>query len=124
MVTSILDMAGIKASAELQAGVTQFAEHFLPLAVPPDFTDATADMVTECERDPFQLTRALAEAGMRFRRRPHFDGDEEIARPMRLCGKRQSYTCSMASQRCDGPSPRNSTPVSLGLSLSPSPCAG
>ena len=26
---------------------------------------------------------------------------------MRLCGKRQSYTYSMASRRCDGPSPRS-----------------
>ena len=63
MVTSVLHMAGIEASAELQAGVTQFAENVLPLAVPPDFTDATADMVTECEGDPFQLAGALAEAG-------------------------------------------------------------
>jgi hypothetical protein len=63
MVTSVLHMAGIKASAELHAGVTQFAENVLPLAVPPDFTDATADMVTECEGDPFQLAGALAEAG-------------------------------------------------------------
>jgi hypothetical protein len=38
-------------------------ENVLPLAVPPDFTDATADMVTECEGDPFQLAGALAEAG-------------------------------------------------------------
>ena len=63
MVTSVLHMAGIKASAELQAGVTQFAENVLPLAVPPDFTDAMADMVAECEGDPFQLAGALAEAG-------------------------------------------------------------
>ena len=33
MVTSVLHMAGIKASAELHAGVTQFAENVLPLAV-------------------------------------------------------------------------------------------
>jgi hypothetical protein len=63
MVTSVLHMAGIKASAELHAGVTQFAENVLPLAVPPDFTDAMADMVAECEGDPFQLAGALAEAG-------------------------------------------------------------
>ena len=63
MVTSVLHMAGIEASAELHAGVTQFAENVLPLAVPPDFTDAMADMVAECEGDPFQLAGALAEAG-------------------------------------------------------------
>lgn len=63
MVTSVLHMAGIEASAELHAGVAQFAENVLPLAVPPDFTDAMADMVVECEGDPFQLAGALAEAG-------------------------------------------------------------
>jgi hypothetical protein len=63
MVTSVLHMAGIEASAELHAGVTHFAENVLPLAVPPDFTDAMADMVAECEGDPFQLAGALAEAG-------------------------------------------------------------
>ena len=63
MVTSVLHMAGIEASAELHAGVTQFAENVLPLAVPPDVTDAMADMVAECEGDPFQLAGALAEAG-------------------------------------------------------------
>ena len=63
MVTSVLHMAGIEASAELHAGVTQFAENVLPLAIPPDFTDAMADMVAECEGDPFQLAGALAEAG-------------------------------------------------------------
>jgi hypothetical protein len=63
MVTSVLHMAGIEASAELHAGVTQFAENVLPLAVPPDFTDAMADMVAECEGDPFELAGALAEAG-------------------------------------------------------------
>lgn len=63
MVTSVLHMAGIEASAELHAGVTQFAENVLPLAAPPDFTDAMADMVAECEGDPFQLAGALAEAG-------------------------------------------------------------
>jgi len=50
MVTSVLHMAGIKASAELHAGVTEFAENVLPLAVPPDFTDAMADMVAECRQ--------------------------------------------------------------------------
>ena len=63
MVTSVLHMAGIEASAELRAGVTQFTENVLPLAAPPDFTDAMADMVAECEGDPFQLAGALAEAG-------------------------------------------------------------
>ena len=63
MVTSVLHMAGIEASAELHAGVTQFAENVLPLAIPPDITDAMADMVAECEGDPFQLAGALAEAG-------------------------------------------------------------
>jgi len=61
MVTSVLHMAGIEASAELHAGMTQFAENVL--AVPPDFTEAMADMVAECEGDPFQLAGALAEAG-------------------------------------------------------------
>ena len=63
MVTSVLHMAGIEASAELHAGVTQFAENVLPPTVPPDITDAMADMVAECEGDPFQLGAALAEAG-------------------------------------------------------------
>ena len=63
MVTSVLHMAGIEASAELHAGGTQFAENVLPLTVPPDITDAMADMVAECEGDPFQLAGALAEAG-------------------------------------------------------------
>ena len=108
MVTSVLHMAGIEASAELHAGVTQFAENVLPLAVPPDFTDAMADMVAECEGDPFQLAGALAEAGHAIPAEARIlRPSSKSARPMRLCGKRQSYTYSMASRRCDGPSPRS-----------------
>ena len=69
----------------MHAGVTQFAENVLPLAIPPDITDAMADMVAECEGDPFQLAGALAEAGpCNSGGGAHFDGHR--ANPLDQCG--------------------------------------
>ena len=122
MVTSVLHMAGIEASAELHAGVTQFAENVLPLAIPPDITDATADMVAECEGDPFQLAGALAEAGHAIPAEARIlMAIEQIRSTNAVCGKRPSYICSMASQRCGGPSPRNFRPGLQAFRRNPAP---
>ena len=72
MVTSVLHMAGIETSAELHAGVTQFAENVLPLTVPPDITMRWRTWSRNARATHSSWRERWPKRGMQFRRRRAF----------------------------------------------------